>query len=84
MEKQKVQKLIIFLIRQRLGLKIGERFQFTNQNEMNNEQYYFFTDSALMKIWTNRNSGREYISHSGVALNWLLDDRCEIRKVDAA
>ena len=52
--------------------------------EMNNEQYYFFTDSALMKIWTNKNSGREYISHSGVALNWLLDDRCEIRKVDAA
>ena len=75
-----MKKLIIFLIRQRLGLKIGERFQFANQNEMNNEQYYFFTDSALMKIWTSRGSGREYISHSGVSLNWLLDDRCEIRK----
>jgi len=75
-----MKKLIIFLIRQRLGLKIGERFQFTNQHEMNSDQYYFFTATALMKIWTNKASGREYISHSGVSLNWLLSDKCEIRK----
>lgn len=77
-----MKKLIIYLIRRRMGLKLGERFQFTNQNEINNEQYYFFTDSALMKIWTNKNSGREYITYAGVSLNWLLDDKCEIRIVE--
>ena len=75
-----MKKLIIFLIWQRLGLKLGERFQFANQNENNENQYYFFTDSALMKIWTSKATGRELISHSGVSLNWLLDDSCEIRK----
>lgn len=77
-----MKKLIIYLLRRRLGLKVGELFQFANQNKMNENQYYFFTDSALMKKWKNEKSGREFISYSGVALNWLLNDECEIRIVE--
>ena len=79
-----MKKLIIYLIRKRLGLKLGERFQFTNQSERNKDEYYFFTDTAIMKARTNKNSGREHISHSNVGLNWLLNDECEIRKAGAA
>ena len=72
-----MKKLIIFLIRQRLGLKIGERFQFANQHSIC--EYYYFTDSALMKMKIRK--GTAFHEHSGVALNWLLNDDCEIRKL---
>lgn len=75
-----MKKLIVFLIRRRLGLKIGERFQFANQHSI--LEYYYFTDSALMKIKIHK--GTSFHEHSGVALNWLLSDDCEIRKVGAA
>ena len=75
-----MKKLVILLLRLRLGLKIGERFYFSNQK--NEKQVYFFTDSALMKIYTGK-KGVEYIMHSGVSLNWLLSDKCQIRKAAA-
>lgn len=75
-----MKKLIIFLIRQRLGLKIGERFQFANQHSIC--EFYYFTDSALMKIRIH--NGVSTHTLSGASLNWLLDDKCEIRKVNAA
>ena len=75
-----MKKLIIFLIRQRLGLKIGERFQFANQHSV--LEFYYFTDSALMKMHIHNRTSIHTLS--GVSLNWLLDERCEIRKVDAA
>lgn len=67
-----MKRLIIFLIRRRLGLKKEERFQFKNQKT---RDLYFFTDTELMKA--------EYITGgvhclSGVSLNWLLSDECEI------
>lgn len=68
-------KLVIFLLRLRLGVKIGQHFQFTNQRADN--EFYFFTDTALMKIHKGKN---EYIRPSSVSLNWLLSDACEIRK----
>ena len=72
-----MKKLIILLLRLRLGLKVGERFQFTNQHSIC--EYYYFTDSALMKIHISR--GSSYHTPSGVSLNWLLDDKCKIRKL---
>lgn len=68
-----MKRLIIFLVRKRLGLKKGEHFQFTNQASPYN--YYYFTDDAVMKHTLHFG---EY--KSGVSLNWLLDDKCEITK----
>lgn len=70
-----MKKLVIFLIRYRFGLKEGERFQFTNQKS---NDIYYFTDVSLMKIKHVDGCKTEL---SGVSLNWLLDDQCEIRRV---
>lgn len=64
-----MKKLIIFLIRKRLGLKKNEIFQFANQKTT---AVYWFTDTAVMKHCN-------YITEkSHVSINWLLDDDCEI------
>lgn len=78
-----MKRLIIFLIRMRLGLKKGETFQFTNQKT---NDIYYFTDTALTKkSGLVNHPGIESISVlSGVSLNWLLDKECEIRKVGDA
>lgn len=67
-----MKRLIIFLIRTKLGLKKGQHFKFTNQREM--KDYYYFTHDALMKYSHFLN----ITLHSDVSLNWLLDDKCEI------
>ena len=64
-------KIIIGLIRKKLGLKEREPFQFVNQKS---KAVYYFTKDAIMKAW------RGDITKSTVSLNWLLDDECEIRK----
>ena len=69
-----MRRLIVFLIRRRLGLRAYEPFQFVGQKS---NAIYCFTDSGLMKMWRN------HIEKSGVSLNWLLDDECEIRKVES-
>lgn len=66
-----MKKLIIFLIRRRLGLKKRQAFQFVNQKS---NAVYYFTEDALMKNW------RGYTVKSGVSINWLLDDECEIKR----
>ena len=63
-------KLIIFLIRLKLHLKKGQKFQFTNQKT---NSVYWFTEEALMKI----ENGYQY--KSSVSLNWLLDKDCQLR-----
>lgn len=69
-------KLVIFLIRKRLGLKKGEHFKFANQVSKNNT--YYFTDDAVMK----HIPGFVTDYKSSVSLNWLLNDECEIVRVD--
>ena len=71
-----MKRLIIFLIRKRLGLKKFEAFRFTNQN--NKEAVYHFTDIGLIKFYPNF----PHLSpvKSGVSLNWLLSDECEIER----
>lgn len=68
-----MRRLILFLIRRHLGVKKLEGFYFEGQKSDN---YYFFTDDALIKIW--RNSGRTEKSH--VSLNYILGDDCVIVK----
>lgn len=67
-------KLIIFLIRRKLHLKKGERFQFGNQKS---DSVYWFTEDTLMKM----EYGRRY--ESNVSLNWLLNPDCKIRPTDS-
>lgn len=64
-------KLIIFLIRLKLGLKKGHEFQFTNQKS---EALYWFTDTCLIKMENG------HCDESGVSLNWLLNRHCKVRK----
>ena len=40
-------RLIIFLIRKKLGLKKYEHFRFTNQKDKQN--YYYFTETSIIK-----------------------------------
>ena len=71
-----LKRLIIFLVRKRLGLKKYETFQFANQRDEFN--YYWFNDTEL----------RKYVSKEGIAvdahvsLNWILHDECEILTCD--
>ena len=64
-----MKRLIVFLVRRRLGLKKHERFQFINQRS---NAFYFFTETNLVKV------DGEDITKSNVSLNWLLDDNCVI------
>ena len=68
-----VRRLIIFLVRRRLGLKRYERFQFTNQ-KTNAE--YWFTYTRLLKCENG------VTTRSSVSLNWLLNDACTIWRVE--
>ena len=69
-----MKRLIIFLIRLRLGLKKGEHFRFANQSSPYNT--YYFTGDAVMKHTKHFNDHK-----SSVSLNWLLDDDCKIERV---
>lgn len=64
-----MKRLIIFLIRTRLGVKKYESFRFTGQKS---NAVYYFTETGVMKNW------RGEVEPSNVSLNWLLDDNCEV------
>ena len=69
-------KLIVFLVRIRLGLKKYECFQFKNQKS---NAIYYFTDIGIVKCWKGL-----YVE-SGISLNWLLDPEAKrllIRRKD--
>lgn len=67
-----MKKFVVYLVRKRLGLKINEVFQFVGQKS---DATYYFTEDAVMKIWHG------VTEKSGVSLNWLLDENCEIRRI---
>lgn len=66
-----MQRLIIFLIRTRLGLKPRQPFRFVNQKSKTD--YYYFNDKQLMKVVNH-----DYTIPSEVSLNWILDKDCKI------
>lgn len=72
-----MRRLIIFLIRKKLGIKMYYPFRFTNQKT---RDMYYFTESELRKIdySSESNSLRGEDVLSGVSLNWLLSDECKI------
>ena len=75
----KCKRLIIFLIRKRLGLELFEQFQFSNQASPYN-RYYFAPDKLVKIEWFGNT---EHERDSSVSLNWLLSDACQfsIKKV---
>ena len=64
-----LRRVIIFLVRKRLGLKKYETFQFAGQKT---NAVYYFTEINVMK----HVNGCTFISN--VSFNWLLDEACEI------
>lgn len=68
-----INKLIIFLIRKKLGVKRNERFRFVNQRKRG---VYHFSDTCLIK--TLENKKERLVLVSSVPLNWLLSEECKI------
>ena len=67
-----MKRIIIFLIRRKLGLKKGEEFRFVGQKT---KDIYYFTETKLMKEMYGN------VVVSGVSLNYLLSDECAIKKL---
>lgn len=70
-----MKRLIIFLISRRLGLKFGEQFRFTNQKS--DDIYWFSPLGYLLKA----NPKYPVPLESGVSINWLLSDKCEVKRL---
>lgn len=68
-----MKKLVVYLIRKRLGLKRFETFRFKGQKT---KTVYYFTDQRIVKVHRGG-----VMAPSGVSLNWLIDDACEIERV---
>lgn len=70
-----ITRIVIFLIRIKLGLKKNQKFQFANQKSAMN--VYYFTETHIMKCdYTGR---KKEVRPSSVSLTWLLSDECEIK-----
>lgn len=72
-----MKKIIIFLIRKRLGLKKYQYFKFTNQKT---QDMYSFTNTRLVKT-IMKNGRRVKAVPSGASLNWLLNSECKVHKL---
>lgn len=70
-----MKRIIIFLIRKKLGLKKYQRFQFTNQTDKT--IYYYFESKRIVKELYNGCTVT-----SSVSLNWLMNEECDITKFD--
>lgn len=73
-----MKRLILLLIRKKLGVKKYQRFQFKNQKSATD--MYYIDDCAIMKVIRSNND--TIYTHSRVSLNWLLDDVCDVEKID--
>lgn len=72
-----IKRIIIFLIRKRLGLKKFQGFKFVNQKS--EDDWYVFTDEKLLKVVDGK-----HVQESNIRLNWILDNQCIclIRKIN--
>jgi hypothetical protein len=67
-----LKRLIIFLVRKKLGLKKYQTFKFDNQKT---DAVYWFSSKTVVKALNGD------IIESSVSLNWLLNDECKITPV---
>lgn len=72
-----IKRIIIFLLRKRLGVKKFEMFTFGNQKS---NSMYYFGDEDIMRV--DLEDGQ--VEYSRVSLNWLLNDECKVTTVDNA
>lgn len=70
-----LRRLIIFLVRKKLGLKKYQTFQFKNQKS--DIEYYWFNEDTVRKMCNNG-----IAEDSSVSLNWLLSDDCVVIAID--
>ncbi len=73
-----IRRLVLFLVRKKLGLKKYEHFKFANQQS--ETTYYAFDDTCIWKI-VLADHGIEYFQPSNVSLNYLLSTECEVVKL---
>lgn len=64
-----MKRLVMFLLRKKLGLKKDQRFQFDGQKS---DAVYYISDEYVMKYYHGRTTT------SNVSINWLLDGECDI------
>ena len=69
-------KLIVFFLRKKFGLKRFQRFRFANQKSKLN--FYYFTSTELLKMDVDNFELRP----SNVRLSYLLSDKCQIVKAE--
>ena len=74
-----MKRLILFLIRRRLGLRKWELFMFTNQKT---NDLYFFSEEGLFKHYCSGDRWGWCTVKSSVSLNWLLNEKCQINKLE--
>lgn len=75
--KNFIRKIILFLVRKRLGVDKYVLFRFSEQLSTN--AVYFFNDDGLRKTWLSKGEDiLERSIRSNVSLNWILDDNCKI------
>lgn len=67
-----IRRLVIFLVRKKLGLRLYECFRFDNQKT---DAIYCFSRHEILKDWCG------IVQASSVSLNWLLHDDCKIIKL---
>lgn len=75
-----LRKIILFLIRLKLGVKKEQPFQFVGQK---GDARYFFVDRGIVKakpVGYEKNPSICTYSWSRVSLYWLLSNECKIRK----
>ena len=65
-------RIILFLVRKKLRVKISDEFYFNNQK--NKKDRYYFTKDNIYHIDTKSCT----IEPSSVSLTWLLDGACSI------
>ena len=71
-----MKKLILFMVRKRLGLMKYEKFQFSNQKS---ECYAYYFDSE--GLWKKPINGLD-ARLSNVSLNYLLSKECIVRVIE--
>ena len=69
-------RLILFLIRLKLGVKKNERFEFANQKSI--YDYYYINSYNIYKVMVSKHDIK--IRPANVSLSWLLSPKCEIVK----
>ena len=74
-----MKRLIVYLIRKRLGLKKFEYFRFTNQKS---KSVYWIANTQILKMEAVGSS--QVITLSNVSLNWLLDNNCRVQHIPAS